>query len=221
MYVFFHSAVTTRYNQRYLSWRHHLTSTLLPTMTSSTQFRDLFAASGLLVDGTGNECSYPDLPPDGVLGLYFTAQCFGHEFTPTLVTFYRQTSTSRKLAMISVSLDDDQSAFDELRTTMPWPALKTYDEQGTVCSEIRSKYWCLSLYISYEIVRIHRKTEQIGQAATHPGYTYHIAIQTVLVFCFWINRTIGMLRINIYIYIYIHFDYQQSAFIHFSRARVQ
>ena len=113
-------------------------------MAATTQFRNLLAVGGLLVDSAGNACSFPDLPPDGVLGLYFTAQCFGDEFAPVLVDFYRkygqrQPQTNRKFDIITVSLDDDEAAFDQLRATMPWPSMRSYDDQGTV-------NWLASIY---------------------------------------------------------------------------
>jgi cytochrome oxidase Cu insertion factor (SCO1/SenC/PrrC family) len=108
-------------------------------MASTHQFRGLFAVGTQLVDSTGNRSSLPDLPPDGVLGLYFTAYCFGDEFTPTLVDFcqrlkqrQQQNGTGRRFEVITVSLDDDQESFDELKATMPWPVVKTYDEGGAV-----------------------------------------------------------------------------------------
>ncbi len=64
----------------------------------------------------------------GVVGLYFSAHWCGpcRSFTPTLAKFYenfKKTDDGKRLEIVFVSSDRDESAFNDYYKEMPWLAL--------------------------------------------------------------------------------------------------
>lgn len=81
-----------------------------------------------LTDAKGQPIPAPQLPSDGVLGIYFSAHwcppC--RMFTPELTAFYRkfkETEAGSRLEIVFVSSDRDEEAFKEYLAEMPWPAV--------------------------------------------------------------------------------------------------
>jgi nucleoredoxin len=79
-------------------------------------------------DGTGK--TIEDLNGKHLL-LYFSAHWCGpcRRFTPTLSTFYNETHEEKDFEIVFVSLDRDESSFNEYLSEMPWSAIP-YDNSA-------------------------------------------------------------------------------------------